>query len=231
MEWPKLTATKIKSLKIKLLYLPIVYFVILLIVFVFTLRFGFQKINNEKIKLVQATKTESILLEKLNTLEDSRETLSTLVGVSSLALPEENPSLLSISQAKVVADSNLVNLESFKIGGELKGKRDYFSSEMLFEVGGDFFGVISMVEQMLETLPVVTIENLKIANNVNFSSAEFTVQNYWSDFPTNIPKISEPTVKLEGGDIEVLTKLSEYRSPLFNKLEPQGPTLRLDPFN
>jgi len=223
--------SNIKSLKAKLLFAPIVFFVLLLVAFIFTLKVGFQKINTVRAELTLAKKNELLLFEKLSILREADGIIGSYSGISTIALPNENPSLLSISQAKIVASENLSVLTNFRIEGQVVGKNDYFSSEMLFDVEGSLFEVLSIVEQMIETLPVLTIEKVNIVNAANLSAAKITLRNYWADFPTTIPKISEPVVGLNTADIEILSKILEYKLPTFSSLEPEPASGRTDPFN
>lgn len=213
----------------QILLLPLGLLLVLVILFVVAIRVGFSRISAQRQSLSESQRNENILSQKQSVLSELQPELETSADATTLSMPDKNPALLVFSQLKGVAASNGVALINLKISPEVKEK-EISRIEILLDVDGDIFQIISFMEQLHDIAPLVQLERIKINQSGGLARANTTLRGYWADFPEKLPPLTEPVKELTSDEVDLLTRLSTLVPPLFSNLSPTEPTVRGDPF-
>src|SRR5688572_160944 len=94
--------------------------VVVLILFFVVGKFGLSKMTDLRKQITKAQKEESILTEKLKILETVSDTLGQGSAISAAVMPESNPSLIVLTQLKILASTSGVFITNIKAGSEIQ---------------------------------------------------------------------------------------------------------------
>lgn len=206
---------------------------LILIIFLsfFLARFVFSKITEQRGVLVSTTRTENILNEKLSILNSVQADAREAATLAAYAIPGTNSAPAVLSQLKSLSSENSVILADIKIGAEAKGKNDLSQVKMQFDLDGAFPQIISFLNSLSESLPLIQAESVDISLSASGVRATVTLVHLFKPFPEKLPPLTEPIKDITATEREILIKLVEFRQPPFVEVVPQAePITREDPF-
>src|SRR5947209_4536001 len=94
--------------------------VIVIILFIIVGNFGISKISDLQSQITQAQNDQNVLKGKLNLLQNVSAEVAAGSDISIAALPDANPSLVVVSQLRILASQNGLIITGIKTGGEVK---------------------------------------------------------------------------------------------------------------
>jgi len=216
--------------KIRTVLVPIslLFLGVLLLIIVF--KVGISQINNQKAKLQKAERDENVLTQKQEVLQSLEAEVLGYADAVSIAMPDKNPSLITISQLKQLAEINGVVLADVEVGSPSKDKKGLSKSVISFEVEGALPQVLSYLAGMDGFAPLSTVDKVGITQAAGTIRASVDLAVYWAPLPTKLPAISESVQEFTANEAALITELSELQQPLFTEVEPALPSGRIDPF-
>lgn len=227
----KLTKKSSVSPNITTLALPIIYLVVLVIVAFISIKAGYQQIDKQRKDVNAAKKTESILNEKYNTLQDAQSFISKYVDPASFALPDKNPSLYILSQMKQLTSLRPVVVADFNFGrGSTLTSEDIGSVSMSFNISGSVNDVISYYQDMIKLAPIITFATFDITTDSQALQVDTRADSFYAEYPDKLPSITQPISKLTSSEMQTLEEISTLTPPSFTTLDPNGPFTRENPF-
>lgn len=202
---------------------PLSVFLIVALLFLFTLVFAIQKINDIRTKISDGKKIESSLNNKISTLQTVDKKIAQNITFVDMALPSKSSALYAINQVKVKASQNNVVVSNLR-----SGNADLVS----FDVDGNILNIFSFLESFSTSLPIMNITKTKINLVGETSKATVSLNVYSTELPQKIPSVTTPINSLTPEEESLLLELSKYDLPQFIEPKPSEETnLREDPFN
>jgi len=203
-------------------------FIIIVLFFILT-NVGFSKISQVQDEISQIKKDQSVLIDKLSLLrtvsatgaEDSDTTLN--------SLPDNNPSLLVVSQLRNLAAKSGLIVSSVKASAD-QGGGDLKAVAVNFKIAGEKSVVNSFLLNIKTIAPITVLNKLKISEIDGIYSGEIMVNSFWSPLPTERPTTIEGFQDLTPEDNQMLTLVNSLVQPTFLNLPPADAGGRPNPF-
>ena len=209
---------------------PSVYLVVSILLFVFGVKTGLEKIAGQRSSLTEAGKTQTVLQQKESLLRQIAPEVGAQVEVLANAVPEKNPALTMISQIKNLAAVSGITITTFKVGGVNAAGAVSFA-DVTFDADGELVSLISFLNTIKTLAPLSTIDTVKINQQAGTASANTRIRVYFAGYPTKLPSLTEAVGELTAEEEGLLETLSGLSPPSFTTLFPQEPTVRESPFN
>lgn len=205
-------------------------FVVLIALFAFSLPLGMSKLNqlNEQVKDFETEK--DILQKKLQTLSRFQATIEEQSGVAAIALPNENPIFIKLSQAKRYAQDNETAIEEIKTRSVLE-KDDI--SQTGFELGiraNDFREFVDYIKTVENSSPITRFTKMVISQREESVLSEVEMNVYWSPIPETIAKTDQPVQDLTAEERALLSQIVSLQLPDNANLSPRVFEERDNPF-
>jgi len=227
----KITKKSPISPNITMLLVPIIYLTIVIVVAVFSIRTGYEQIKKQRSEIASAKQIESVLTEKLNTLQDAQGFIAKYVDPASSALPDKNPSLLIISQMKQITAERPVVVTEFNLGRGAGADTSTSTITVNFSAAGNVNDVLSLHQDITKLAPLITFKAFDIIYESENVSIETLAHSYFAEYPEKLPSITQPISKITTGEILLLDEVTLLTAPTFSKLNPNGPFTRENPFS
>jgi hypothetical protein len=229
-----MAAIKIKtksfiSPNISMLAVPILYLIILIVVSVFSIKTGYGQIIKQRADISNAKKIESVLNEKLITLQDAQGFIAKYVDPVSFAMPDKNPSLLILSQMKQIIQQRPISLTDLNLS-KGSGTASTNTIALSFNVVGSVNDVLSLYQDMTKLAPLMVFDNFDISHDAESIAIETRASSFFSEYPEKLPSITQPISKITTNEISILDEITLLTAPTFSKLNPNGPFTRDNPF-
>jgi hypothetical protein len=216
--------------KMRVMLLPLALLLTMVVLAIIVFKVGVARIGTQRAELRKATKNETILTQKQQVLQTLENSILSYADTVIIAMPDKNPSLIALSQIKILAERDTVSLSNIKIGSRVKDKSGTFKTTILFEVEGTLFQVLNYLISTKSFAPLSVIERLEIAQAGGVIRASVNLSFYWVPLPTKLPAISEPVRELSANETNLITELSNLEQPLFSQVLPAAPSARINPF-
>lgn len=216
---------------IRILAVPVFVVVILLILALVVGQSGIRQITSKIKELGEARKVENRLEARATVLERIEGVVLGQADVSIVALPQKNPSLLMLNQLSTTAEKHGLTLLGKKTRVGVPAGKGIASGQISFILKGDLQKILEFLKDIKTLAPLSSIDEV----GVNIEGGEATVSTllsiYWSDFPTELPPITQPITELNQEEQTILDRISVLQKPEFITLTPSSPSEREDPFN
>jgi hypothetical protein len=216
--------------KMKVMVVPLGLFLAALLLGAIVVRVGLSRVSSQRAELQKASKNETILAQKQNVLQALEEDVLSYADTAILAVPEKNPSLIALSQLKILGESKGLLIDNIEIGNSVKDKSGGYKAIVSFEVEGAFDQVLSYLTSIKTFAPLTIIDRAEITQAGGAVRASVDAVVYWASLPTKLPALSEPVKELSASETNIITELSTLEPPLFTEVLPSAPSGRLDPF-
>lgn len=217
---------------IKVLFAPIVVILVSLIVLISVIKIGYSKISVKLGELRESSNFEKILEEKVNILSQIRQGVLEQTNISVIAVPEKNPSPLLVSLIKTSAQNNSIDIDKLDSRGLSREGDDLLCGELSVDAfTTESKNISNFIGYLIESIPLVTIDEIKIEREKEQVAFSMKGKYYWSSFPTKLPPIMEPIRNLSSGERSLLGRISNYNRPSYSVVEPQEKKERLNPFD
>lgn len=217
---------------VRLLLVPIAIIGIDVTLFAYLASTGYSRITKQLSEYRSAQGSEKVLSDKLEILRQVEAEISTGAESTVIALPNKNPGIFSISQLRLLSSENGFVIENLELANELRDQ-DVDKMDLKMDlVGQDLPSVVNFLTNIQALAPIMTISevNIEVEKEGGWLT-KMQVSIYWSSLPTTLPKIDERTQGLTQQEVQILTKVSNLKPPLFSVLEPSLPRSRSQPFN
>jgi len=216
----------------KVLVTPVILVVLLIILFSLVLKTGVTKLMSLNKSLAESKKEEIALSEKLSILNTSKESALSLADLSVVAIPQENPALVLISQFKKLATERGLALNSIDSKpGSVISTEEIVNEEIEFNLDGPIASIFDFLKSLQKISPLVTLHEVKISQTQAVARSKVTAYAYYAAFPEVLPSISTPLSQLSAEEKDILAKISSFSQPTFSEISPSGPYQRSDLFN
>jgi hypothetical protein len=216
--------------KMRVALLPLALLLAMVVLATIVFKVGTAKVGTQKTELQKATKNETILTQKQQVLQTLESNILSYADTAIIAMPDKNPSLIALSQLKVLAERNALSLSDIEIGGKIKDKSGTSKTTISFEVEGTLPQVLNYLISIKNFAPLSIIDRVDIAQAGGVIRASVDLAVFWVPLPTKLPAISEPVRELSANEANLITKLSSLEQPLFTQMLPAAPSARIDPF-
>ncbi len=216
--------------KIKVMLVPLALLLAMIAMAAVVFKVGVNRISSQRSGLQNATKNETILSQKQQVLQTLESNILSYADAAIVAMPDKNPSLIALSQLKVLAERNTVILSNIEVGGKIKDKSGTSKTIVSFEIEGTLAGVLDYLISTKSFAPLSIIDRVEIAQAGGVIRASVDLAVYWVPLPTKLPPISEPVRELTASETNLITELSNLEQPLFIQVVPTDPSGRADPF-
>jgi Tfp pilus assembly protein PilO len=208
---------------IKILTLPLAMLITVLILGIFSLKVFVDSFSNLNQQLSDNKKMENVLQEKLNSLKKIDPQIDTDSQTIIRVLPPTNSVLNTISSVRansVLLGLNLSNIRSDNIltipNTSLKAR------ELDFDANGNFTNLVSLVENLKNSMPIARFQSFQIINQGSSSDNIYRMTaslfSYWAPLPTNIPSIDQPIVELNKDEQTILSEVTVVQQPTSSNL-------------
>lgn len=192
--------------------------VVLVILFVIVAKFGISNVIELRSKINSAQKEETVLSQKVKVLETVSDALVTGSKLSTAVMPESNPSLIVLSQLKILAGTKGVFINNVKAGAEVKDETGLSRVDLSFNSRGTREAVLSFLSETGNLAPIVKLNKLKITQSSGETLATISVASFWSPFPKTLPDVTEGINDLTPAEQTTLSEISNLIQPIFTDI-------------
>lgn len=201
-----------------------------IVLFIIVGNYGFGRIGDLRSQISKAQSDKQLLTGKLNTLRTVNEIASTGSQAASSALPAKNSSLIVLTQVKSLAGQKQVVINNLKSGSETKGSTGVSSTAISFDLVGPREGVLSFLDQIERTAPIVLLTKIKMSENGGETRATITLNSFWAALPTQLPAITQSITELSSDENSLLENISNLVQPQFVEVPPAQGAGKTNPF-
>lgn len=223
--------SKIVPPNVKVMFLPTIYIIILLVVSVFAVKTGVDRINKQNKELKKVRMVENTLMEKEAELRSSSSVNPPLVTPATMALPDSNPALMIISNMKTLAALHAVSVNDLKVSGGASATAKVGGISIIFAVNGPVEEALNFMKETNNYLPLMRADRLEVRVTDENADISVNARSNYSAYPEKLPPITEPIDKITQEEYAVLNELTQKQTPAFFELTPSGPVNRPDPFS
>jgi hypothetical protein len=226
--------TNLLNLKSSSSFIPSLYFLMIIVLLGIVLKVGLSKISEQKKTLADIKSKQAILADKEKTLSQAKDNI---IGIfynpASIALPTENPVLVSFSEVKSLLDLYLLPIDgySINIGGEVQDQTVVGTTALQVTVFGKMDQVLGFLKDLEKESPLVVVNKLNFSNQKDLLSVEITVNSFYSPFVASKSTVDLPLQKITDSEKNVLIELGNLKQPNFSNPSPNGPFSRENPFS
>jgi hypothetical protein len=205
--------------------------IVIVILFIVVGQFGISRIIDIKKQIQDSEKDLVVLTQKLDILRSLSGSVSQDVQVSSVVLPDTNPSLIAMTQIKVMGSNNGIVVSGFKSGSAKDNPTGVSSVDILFQAVGTRTQIIAFLKDVSKFAPITIVDKLNITESSGTTQADVSVKTFWSALPKSIPEITSPITDLTAAEKKVLTDVEMLTKPTFFSVPANEGGGRADPFN
>lgn len=192
--------------------------------------FGISKVRSLRSQISQAQNNNNILTQKVDLLRNVSGSLSGSPDIATIAVPDSNPSLVVISQLKLIAGENSVVVSNIKTGAETKDKSGLSSVAISFDAEGPREQIIAFLNTLSGSAPIIKVDKLKLTENSGITKAGTTVDAFWADLPKTLPALDNPIADLTSDEKSTLAKITQLNLPIFNQVNAATESAKSNPF-
>ncbi|MBI3396857.1 type 4a pilus biogenesis protein PilO [Candidatus Woesebacteria bacterium] len=215
--------------------IPIVSFVVLIILSVVVTNVGYGKISEQKRKIDEMTKKESLLRQKVQTLQNIDANVISHTDDVVFAIPDFDSGPVVLAQIKTVAQERNITVDSLSVTQTSKEQSDIHKVNVRLSVSGEITNILEFVKSLQNIAPIYNVSSVTLgvgeatAGTVSTSvTADISGESYWAAFPKTISDSAQAGLTSEQNDI--LLKIAALRKPLLTQAPPSEPTDRTNPF-
>lgn len=214
---------------------PIVSFIVLIILSVVVTNIGYGKISEQKTQIEETTKKESVLRQKVQTLQSIDVNVIAHTDDVVFAIPDFDSGPVVLSQIKTVAQERNIAVDNISVSQSSKEQTDLHNVNVRLSVTGEITNILEFVKSLQNIAPIYNVLSVTIsareavAGSVGSTiSADISGESYWAAFPKTIPDSAQSGLTVEQN--ETLQKIAALRKPLLTQAPPSEPTDRTNPF-
>lgn len=211
------------------IFIPSLALMVIVTLFIVIVRIGTSQIDNQKNNILVLEKSVNILKQKESTLTDFNQSVGQGSEVLSYALPDKNPTLLVFTQIKTLSNNKGVIIQNLKAGSEVSDN-NISKSDITFDVQGPTMSVIAFLSETQQLAPVISLQKVKLNQMTGAAMATTTIDSYWSDLPSKIPALDQPTQPLTSDEKGILDRASLLSRPSTMDLPSNGGAGKTNPF-
>jgi len=192
--------------------------------------FGLSKISTLNKSITKAEKDKVVLTQKLSILRGLQPSTLQGASVAVVALPESNPSIITVSQIKALAVRNGVIISNIKSGGEVSDPSGLSRVDINFDITGTRSDVVKTILDVPTLAPITLVDKAKLNETNQNVRASINVKSFWAPLPTQLPALTEQIVDLTDKERESLTILETLTMPEFGAVVAADGVGKTDPF-
>lgn len=197
----------------------------------FAVPFGISQVTGIRGKISQEGVNQNVLSQKLDTLTTVGEAASAQSSIVTIAVPDSNPALITLSQMRTLAVANGLAISGVKGGAETKDKSGLSRVDISFDVNGPRPQIFAFLAAVNNISPITVVSKIKMNESGGNALANVTVRSFWSSFPTKLPAVTEPESGLTADEKSTVTKVSALKQPIFSEVPASDVLGRSDPFS
>lgn len=201
------------------------------ILFALVGQFGISKVVDVRNQIAKAEKDQAILTQKLTLLKSISGTINESTRTSLAVLPDTNPSLIMMSQLKIISSSNSVLISGVKSGTPINDSSGLFHVDISFQVSGTRSQVISFLNNISLIAPITIVDKVKITESAGAVRADVTTKSYWSSLPKTLPVMTSPITDLTTAEKKIVTDIGSLTQPTFVNVPSSSESGKIDPFS
>ncbi len=214
-----------------LILLPVISIVVMVVVFIIGAKIAYDQISKLRVEIADSNRKINQLNEKYETLRNIGDNILDSKDSAVLALPSENPAILVFSNIRGLIRDNKLSVQKLQLKQSVQKTNIIKSANIDMEMESNFASTSAFIKNLSQRSPITLTKKLEYMFTSDNIEAKADIEVYWSDLPTQIPKITEPVNTLDKKDNEVLEKIINFTKPEFIEVDPNGPFDRQDPFN
>jgi len=200
------------------------------LLFIFVGKFALGKISGVRAKIAQEKKSQTVLTQKLNLLNQVENEFLDSSDASLLAMPSGNPALAVIYQLKKLAGEAGVSLSGIKAGAEAADTSGLKRVDISFEVIGVRPILVAFLKSIESAAPLSVIEKVKISEVSGVARGDIAIKSFFADLPQKLPTVDSAATDLTSAERDLLAKISSLTQPVFVEVPPSESEGREDPF-
>jgi len=203
---------------------PLLVVLLLVIGGVSATSFLLNKINTINTQITQTQANIDVLSGRLATLQNLDSNVKTSVNIASLAIPEENPSILAVRQLRSIAVKwNVVIVNMTVDTLPPTPEETIIKHDINFELLGEYRNVVSFLKNLSTVVPLLNLQTLDLDSSAeNIVKGLVKIQAYSSSFPGELPPLTEPLASLSQGEEETLNSITGFEILDQEFINPSG---------
>jgi Tfp pilus assembly protein PilO len=214
---------------IRMLMLPSFLIVVALGIFLFSVNIGYSQITNQVEKLRNIENQEQQLSKKLEILREVQEGLLEYSNASLMAVPNNNPTMWSLSLLRKSLYENELGLN--KAEARLKkSENNLYNVSLDLELKGGLKDILVFASSTMKMAPIIKTKSMEVTKEEGDYTAKVELTTFWADLPKKLPALDEPIKGFEQKELEILVDVKKLLRPEFDVLEPQEDNERQSPF-
>lgn len=165
----------------------------------------------------ELTAKNGVLGEKKQILNGLNEgDLTAGVRASTLAIPQEGPVLPAFVAIRSVALTKGLSINNVRFSGSVETSSNLRVVNFTFDTRGTLEGTIGFLREIKTMAPLTRVQKVKFAVSEGTVTGSITVHSLWEPLPETFGKVDDPIDTIGAAEKELLTKMSELKTPTTN---------------
>lgn len=195
---------------------------VVIVLFIFVGKYSVSKVVDIRSQIISAQNSETVLTQKLNVLQSVSATAESGSRAAASAVPDTNPSLIVVSQLRILAAKNGVAVSALKSAMGAVSTSGLDQATISFTVDGARPQIFGFLSDISKIAPITLVDKIKITEGVGLLRADVDVRSFWAELPKTIPSVTAPISDLTAVEKETLVKITGLIQPSFEVTSTQG---------
>lgn len=222
---------KINKSEIQFLIKPISLLIVLLTSFVMLLIFGVGRIKSVIAMNSESKAIEEKLKIKVSVLQSVSQIITGDTTFLDVVVPNKVAVLYGLNQIKNQAIKANLFISNIRTSVQSSENNGVSKSSISFDVEGPEPSIYEFFNSFSKTLPLITVDKVKITGTSDISRATATFGVYTAKLPKTIPSVESSINELTEDEKNLLMELTTYVLPEFTEPQVDATQAREDPFN
>lgn len=206
-------------------------------------KFLLDKVNVVRSEIADVGAKSGVLQERLDALQAAAPQIESAVNVASVAVPEDNPSVLIVQQLKRASQENSIeisNISVISLPSLSQGTGDGSDVQLYqvdFDVSGQYKAIASFLTSLSKITPLMNLETvyLRAKPLQDLANGQVKLYAYSAPYPTKLPGLTEPLNGLSDAEKETINTLRSFSAPQTTSVNPEDLQVpsggKADPFS
>lgn len=198
--------------------------VIIVFLSIFVGRFAIGKILEVRDNIVTSQRNQAVLKQKLDVLTIVSSSIGSSPNIVVGALPDKNPSLMTLSQLKLLSSQNSILVSDLKTSAATKDASGLSRVDITFDLQGSRPQIFSFVKSIGKIAPITHLAKFRLSESEGVAQANIVVSSYFAPLPTKLPAVNSQIQDLTTSDKTLITQVSQLTQPQFVEIPATGAT-------
>lgn len=212
-------------------WLPLSIFLVITLLSVLVVSPQVQNILSARSRIAQLRQDNQTLLDKKNKLASlNKSLLATQAHIAVSAIPVDSSGLSALAAARNKAFNSNISVSQIGVTEVETSKKGHKEVELQLELNGTLANILSFMDSLKESAPIMRISNIKMVSDGVILSADVGIKTFWAELPSTLPPLKQPLDLINEKDKDMLKEMSNLKTEPLSSASPASASGKENPF-